>query len=281
MDKNEKYNQSYYRKADQLIRNYQVLTRKNKKEVLDTLLHRIEKDQPAEKKIKKKISLYITASLSAAATIAILISMWFFTASETISVPKGETMAYRLPDDSRVVLYNESSISFRKYFWNRNVSLVGEAYFEVEKGEDFHVKTVRGSVDVLGTRFLVDAGGNSFNVRCFQGSVKTNFNSESWIMESGTRFTGMDETAQLEKVENENNYPEFALFQFNFSNTPLREVADEIETFFNVEIEISAASDKKFSGHVETGKLENILRIVCQSLQLNYRFESEYRIIIY
>ncbi len=278
--KNKKNNQSISQKADQLIRNYQVSVSSGKEEVLDSLLTKIDKKEYAESKPERKISRYMAVAVSVAATVAILLAFWFYFATETISAGKGQTFACRLPDNSRVILHNESSATFRKYFWNGNVKLLGEAYFEVEKGDGFRVKTSQGEVEVLGTRFLVDGWDEQFKVQCFQGSVKTSFGNTSYTLEPGTQFTGKEEEAQKNTFKNEAGYPGFAQFQKNFSNTPLNEVVYEIGTFFGVDITLQVPSGKNFSGTLQTGSLENALKIVCVPLQLDYVFEDKYRITI-
>ncbi len=281
MNNRGKNNQSISQKADQLIRNYQIQVRSGKEEVLDTLFKKIEEKEKAKRKSKQKITWYLAGAASVAATVAVLVTFWFFTASQTISADKNTTFAYRLPDHSRVVLHDGSSLSFNKYFWNKKVELVGEGYFEVEKGNGFQVETKQGEVEVLGTRFLVNEGEDNLRVQCFQGSVKTNYENDSWVLEPGTQFTGKNKTARTEEFETEAGYPGFAQFNKNFSNTPLSAVVNEIENFFGVDIEVDEPADKNFSGTVQTGNLENMLQIVCEPLQLEYRFESEYKIRIF
>jgi transmembrane sensor len=277
MKEKEHNDQFISRKAEQLLKSYKIDTRSDREEVLNKLLDRIEQK---EQKPVRRISWHLTAAASVAATIAVLITFWLFTATETIQSAKGESNAFRLPDDSRIVLHDGSTLSHRRYFWNRNVSLVGEAYFEVEKGKGFKVKTKQGEVEVLGTRFLVNEINNQFTVHCYEGKVKTSYKKESLLLEPGTRFSGKGETAKKETVVNENGYPAFARFSGKFQDVPLMEVINEIEHFFGVEIQLKANAAKRFSGTIQTGSLENVLQIVCSPLQLDYAFEDKYRIII-
>jgi len=50
--------------------------------------------------------------------------------------------------------------------------LFGKAYFDVDKGKTFTVKTDLGTVQVLGTRFDVESRDSIFKVVCYEGSVK-------------------------------------------------------------------------------------------------------------
>lgn len=281
MKDNKKYNQSISQKADQLIRNYQIVVNSGKEEVLDTLLKKIEEKERTTAIPRRRISWFRISAASVAAVIVIAVTFWFLTASQSTEVSKGNTYAFRLPDESRVILHDGSSLTYSKYFWNRVVKLTGSAYFEVEKGTGFRVKTPNGSVEVLGTRFLVEGVEKDLVVKCYEGSVKTSYEKRSWVLEPGTQFSGKQGLAKKKNFETVSGFPAFAEFSKSFSNTPVSLVFQEIETFFGVDIKLKTPLDKNFSGSFETGSLENVLQIVCEPLQLNYKFEDKYRIEIY
>ena len=71
----------------------------------------------------------------------------------------GETKTITLLDDSQVILNSKSTIVFNENDWKkgRQLTLDGEAYFKVEKGNTFTVNTNNGSVTVLGTQFNVNS----------------------------------------------------------------------------------------------------------------------------
>ena len=265
-------------KAEDLLKSYSPETLYDEKEAWNRLVKKIEQQEP---KPVRRIPRYFTVAASVAATIAVLVTFWLFTATQTVHSNQGESYAFRLPDDSRVVLHDGSVLAYNRYFWNRKVNLTGEAYFEVEKGAGFFVKTKQGEVEVLGTRFLVNELDNQFTVQCYEGRVKTSYKSDSWLLEPGTRFSGRGDAGEKETVLNENGYPAFARFSGKFQDVPLMEVVKEIERFFDVDIDLKTTATKHFSGAIQTGNLENVLQIVCAPLQLDYAFEDKYRIIIY
>lgn len=78
-----------------------------------------------------------------------------------------------LPDQSTYILNAESTLSFDKKNWhsNRILALQGEAFFSVEKGEKFLVKTPTGQVQVLGTQFNVWSREGLLEVACKTGKV--------------------------------------------------------------------------------------------------------------
>lgn len=279
--KNKKNNKSFSGYADQLISRYRLQVSTDKEEVLDTILKKIDSREYKEDRHTHKIRHLLTAGISAAAVLLILITFYFFSATITISAGDKDIVTHRLPDASRVILHNNSKLEFRKYFWARNVDLIGEAYFEVENGRDFHVRTSEGNVEVLGTRFFVSEEQGELKVQCYQGRVRTLYNENSWILDEGTQFTAVRQTVKKEEMDIKSGYPEFAKFDGSFSNVRLKQVLDELESFFDVQIDIQQGTTRIFTGTFETGSLESALQIVCESLQLEYRFIDKHRILVY
>ena len=74
---------------------------------------------------------------------------------------RGEKLLVLLPDGSRVWLNADSKLTYPEQFakYNRNVTLEGEAYFEVARNEarPFIVQSGKQRVEVLGTSFDVTA----------------------------------------------------------------------------------------------------------------------------
>ncbi len=54
-----------------------------------------------------------------------------------------EQLAFVLPDKSEVKLNENSSVEYNKFlfYFNRNISMKGEAYYIVTKGQKFTVET--------------------------------------------------------------------------------------------------------------------------------------------
>jgi transmembrane sensor len=96
----------------------------------------------------------------------------------TLSTPAGGQYGLILPDGSKVWLNAASSIHFPTVFngKERNVTVTGEAYFEVAKNAALPFKiTVKDIVvEVLGTHFNIMAydDENSMNTTLLEGSVK-------------------------------------------------------------------------------------------------------------
>jgi hypothetical protein len=102
------------------------------------------------------------------------------TALNTMTTPKGGQYQLTLADGTKVWLNAASSITYPTAFKDktREVSITGEAYFEVAKNatQPFIVKTREDDIRVLGTQFNVNAyeNENATKTSLIEGSIKIN-----------------------------------------------------------------------------------------------------------
>jgi ferric-dicitrate binding protein FerR (iron transport regulator) len=92
----------------------------------------------------KVIKLFPKWSYAVAASIVLFIGyITFFNNTIKNTTDYGEQLAITLPDNSEVVLNAKSTITYNKKDWenNRTLTLNGEAFFKVNKGSSFTVKT--------------------------------------------------------------------------------------------------------------------------------------------
>ena len=86
-------------------------------------------------KVNKTCKIIPTWIYGAVASVALLLSVFYFNnSSSNFSTEHGEQLIVNLPDNSTVHLSPNSSLEFKEKGWNenRNLSLIGNAYFEVE-----------------------------------------------------------------------------------------------------------------------------------------------------
>ncbi len=198
------------------------------------------------------------------------------------SQPKLTTFTYNgteknnlfyLPDSSKVWLNSGASVSFSTKSWqtHRDLQLIGEGFFEVKKGKQFTVESNLGSVQVLGTSFLVSADNNIFAVTCYSGKVAVYHKNKKQILTSKMSFSSVN---QMVKQSNA-NFPSFVGKWSMFDKTPLIEVIKTIETEKNITIDIKLNKPYLFSGGFsENMPTEDILNLICESLGVNYQIIS-------
>lgn len=130
----------------------------------------------------------IVAALSGVAAIVLLtiyVTTYFLQQSfrdetmNTVIVPQGQRVSLTLADGTKVWLNAKTKMEYPqsfKAFDERIVKVDGEAYFEVSKNKNrpFIVKTSKGDVEVLGTKFYVSAYATTdiFETSLIEGRVK-------------------------------------------------------------------------------------------------------------
>jgi len=206
-------------------------------------------------------------------------------AMQKITSPSGVRSQVTLPDGSNVWLNAESTITFKVPFdkKSRDVSLTGEAYFDVQKnpGVPFVVSTGVVNVRVLGTKFNYRAfeKENNIEIVLVEGKVSLNTDGEKRenevIMNPGDRAV-FDKTSNLTKVTNENieKYIAWHTGKLIFDETLMPEVAVQIGRWFGVDVVIA---DSKINNYRITTTFENeSLHQVLELLRLSSPLEIKY-----
>jgi|GEM_PF-1026592 len=172
-----------------------------------------------------------------------------------------EKIAHILPDGSRAILKPGAFISYAKDNWSstRALELKGEAYFQVSKGSQFRVKGAMGDVTVLGTRFMVKQVDDGMEVACYNGKVKVfdRGGKELAVLTKGDAAqVGL---TKFQKNTHQDEAPEWAIQDFRFENTPLKEVIKSLEQEFDIELSCNSCEEKRFTGAFSNRKLAHAL----------------------
>lgn len=227
---------------------------------------------------KKKFNWSIAASILiilGISSLVFILSVKDFTSQ----INSQETVL--LPDDSKVILAQNSKFQFNNWFWNfdRTTKLNGQAYFEVAKGKTFTVKTNFGKVKVLGTRFDVKSRDSIFKVVCYEGSVKVTFKDEDNILKKG-QFITYQNGIKLEQSNIYNEKPEWISKTHQFKGVSLSEVMQQLEQDYQIEVDITQVSeDKRFSGTLPSDSLSLALDILSKTYQMNFSVINENKFI--
>jgi ferric-dicitrate binding protein FerR (iron transport regulator) len=161
--------------------------------------------------------------------------------SVNVFVPNGQHTKIDLPDGSIVTLNANSSLSYYPYWWrfSRQLDFSGEAFFEVKKGKKFVVKSELASTSVLGTSFNIYARKDEYKVNCITGRVMVETrNNESAIIIKN-EYTIVNQENKIVKLQDENiTKSSIAWIQneFVFTSMPLKNIYEEIERQFDIEI---------------------------------------------
>jgi ferric-dicitrate binding protein FerR (iron transport regulator) len=178
-------------------------------------------------------------------------------AIQEITSPVGVRSQIVLPDGSNVWLNAESTIKFKVPFdkTSRDISLSGEAFFDVRKYPKlpFVVKSGNVNIRVLGTRFNYKAYDeeNNIEVVLAEGKVSINTNGEKIgnevTMKPGDRAV-FDKTTGTTQITNEKieKYIAWHNGKLVFDETPMPEVAAQIGRWFGIEVIINDTRIKNY-----------------------------------
>ena len=246
----------------------------NKAEVFNNLQKQIDSPQEIVSKTRR-LNPYLLYGM-VASVVLLLGYFLFFNTTQSFDTDFGEQLVITLPDNSQAILNSKSSLSFDKKKWNENrvLQLDGEAYFKVEKGSDFTVKTNKGNVTVLGTEFNVNTGVSYFEVQCFEGRVKvvTNNNNEA-ILTKGKAIRELNN-----KIENWNfalETPTWIANESTFETAPLEQVINALEHQYNVKVDASIIDlNQRYTGSFTHSDINLALQSIFTPMEISYLVEE-------
>ncbi|WP_195370473.1 MULTISPECIES: FecR family protein [Parabacteroides] len=189
-----------------------------------------------------------------------------------VSAEKGQRAFVTLPDSTKVWLNSDTKISYPADYGmkERNVALVGEAYFEVAKNpaKRFVVETKGMQVEALGTAFNINSykNDNKIIASLFSGSVRVSYEDHVAILKPHESVKVDLLTRNFLQYE-DNNLKDIALWRENeitFDGESLEEIAGIINRLYNTTIYIEDESLKKecYIGTVRNNSLENFIDII-------------------
>src|SRR5690625_2586589 len=166
----------------------------------------------------------------------------------------------------------------------REVSLSGEAYFEVAHDADrpFIVRAKDASVEVLGTAFNVKATEESRDIQLAvtEGSVRFGYmdeamggNEASIILEKG-QFAQLDSDRQTILVEDfgVENYLSWMRGRLVFNELSLDQVCMQLGRLYEIQCEFSDETLKKLqiTADFSNDSLEKVLEVISLSLDIDH-----------
>ena len=270
------------------------LNEEQNKENIDYLLHRLQHRVYLEEneRIKKMKPFHLMQKIAAVLFIPLFLGFaayFIYTHANSgqvayaeILCPNGTRTGFTLPDGTTGFLNNGSKLQYTVPFKNRQVTLVGEAFFEVQKnGEPFHVFTKNLDVEVMGTAFNVIAYENDQTEEVILQTGKVNVSSKK-----GGNSSELDPNQQL--VFNLKNQ-EFTVRQVDaalftswcegklvFRNEGLADVAKRIGRWYDIDIEIADEQLENYTFHATfmNQNLTEVLDLLSYTSPISYQVEK-------
>ncbi len=264
------------------FRKTQIPYSRSKEEVWNEMMGKI-KDRQEPKGKTRTLLIYWSAAAIFIVFLGIAGFMRFY--STSLYAPAGQHLSKTLPEGSKVHLNAGTRLSYHPYWWRfaRILELDGEAYFEVEKGKRFTVRSAQGTTEVLGTSFNIYARDNDYRVICLSGQVKVETDKgKSKILESNqsAMISDKGELKYRTNVKAENAIS-WTNNTFVFTSAPLDEVLNEMERQFDITIELEAGNGGEYTGNFKRGSsVKNILEMIARpfGLEVKQINRNKYRI---
>ncbi len=206
---------------------------------------------------------------------------------EIISGEKQVVSEYILPDGSLVALNSNSKLIFPKTFKKdiREVTIVGEAFFEVEPNPEkpFIIDAGNAQVKVLGTSFNVRAYPENEMVEVIveSGKVQVSREKESSgstdekpdvVLNPGEKGVVSSKSGKPKKwVNTDRNFSAWKTHNLEFTETPLKQVADYLEKVYHIEVQLK---DKEINNLTLTATFnKKPIDFVLNVIQLTFDLE--------
>ena len=202
----------------------------------------------------------------------------------SVTAEKGQRASVVLPDGTKVWLNSHSTLSYQVDYGEkeRDVTLNGEAYFEVAKDKKhrFVVNAENIQVEALGTKFNVEAydDSNDFCTSLMQGSVEVfdnNNPSSHVILKPDYQVSIIDGQLKTEAIQ------DYDLFRWReglicFKDVTFEQLMIRFEKCYGIRVSIQ---NNKAKSYVCSGKfrisdgIDNALRILQKDAR--YKFERD------
>lgn len=214
------------------------------------------------------------------ATTAILYYYSLKTAGITINTT-ANIEKLSLPDGSTVIINRNSQIVYDDNFGeaNRNISLSGEAFFEVKRNETlpFIIAARETRIEVLGTSFNVLAYDSLSDVQVTVKTGKVKFAiprlKKAVELHAGEKGTFAVNAEVLSGNENDDiNYQAWNTHQLAFTETPLAKVVDDINKAYHTNIIISGPVSENclLTASFNNQSLDAVLNVLQSTLNITY-----------
>jgi len=229
-------------------------------------------------KVKKLIPYWV---YRVAVVLIVALGILFFNRTNDYETNYGEQEIVTLPDNSKVYLNANSILDFNKNNWanNRVLDFNGEAFFDVEKGTKFSVKSEEGLVEVLGTEFNIISREDYFEVKCHEGKVKVstlneNNTTTTTILTVGDAFRVVEN--MVEKWKFKEDKPTWLDGESSFKDVPLTQVIKSLENQYNLDVNSSSVDlNKRFTGSFTHNDVKIALQTVFGPMHISYSIDND------
>ncbi|WP_167618187.1 FecR family protein [Maribellus sediminis] len=263
--------------------------------LLDRIHHTIHKNENIKKKtvIRKLYSWYSVAAAILLIPLLIAGVLWVSELKtnsytneasmiSTLHAPQGARISFSLPDGTQGWLNSGSSLEYQIPFSkNRNLSLVGEAWFSVTHDAEhpFEIQAGTSRVKVLGTKFNLSAypDENYVEVVLEEGAVNfsTTESNTGITMKPSERLIYKSDSINLTTTD-PSKYSAWTEGKLVFRGDSMAEVARRLERWYNIEVVLVDKELEEYiiRGTFEDDSLEDVLKYLAMTSPIRYQISE-------
>ena len=205
-----------------------------------------------------------------------------------VTTGMGEHSRVSLPDGTALTLNAQTTVRYNLADGKRQVSIDGEAFFEVARDPEhpFVVSANGMTVTCLGTSFDVRnySDESTASVVLRDGKVRVNARDADLTMEPGSRVLMDRQTLALSKhTVTPSDYTAWLNGEIKFNNQTLEEIAAELSRNYNIDLVITSdeLKQERFNGYLGRSSLRNILDVLCLASDMSYHVDNDTMVYIY
>lgn len=188
-------------------------------------------------------------------------------------IPKGKTYQLLLSDGTRIWLNSETEITYPTRFVGnkREITLIGEAFFEVAKNKEkpFIVNANGMEVKVLGTSFNVSCytADKTISTTLIEGSVSVKTeNKKTVTITPSEQFTYNRDNAKTDiRIVNTELFTSWINGEYIFKDTALEEIVKKLQRWydFSVNYEDESLKNNRYSLIVDRNTdIDHLLEVI-------------------
>jgi transmembrane sensor len=230
-----------------------------------------------QKPVVRKMNLRDLYGIAASIALFIMVGIYFLTRTTNqnwteVQTAAHETKTIMLADGSKISLNENSVFSYPENFKkeNRTVRLKGEAFFEVAKaeGKRFTIFAEGTKTEVIGTSFNLRAyNPKEVKVQVVTGKVafsRTKTEDAIFLVPGQEGVIKENATVPAKKVIETPNFRAWKTKNLAFNNEELGQITQELESYFNIKIDIrnEALKNCRFTTSFQDPELEEVLTIL-------------------
>ncbi len=251
----------------------------------------ISKAANPKKKTARKILLRVSTYAAVVGTLMISLFFWnenrILTkyADMTVEVGQGQKSDILLPDGTKVYLNANSQLRYGSKFngKQRQVELIGEAYFEVAKDthSPFIVTAGDMQVQAVGTSFNIQAYPDEEDISTYlsEGSVIVTSPIQSLHLTPGevAVYSPAESRITKKRTENDRLFTAWMSDEMVFDDEPILNIIRVLGRNYNVKFEIKSdkLQDITFTGTLKNASLQSTLYALQFTSSITYKKRND------